>query len=68
MIGKFSVTNPDTVEFTLTVTMPLRDWKRLKDQLTGSLYPTFKFYDAIVQMISKASEQYSEDVETDVNR
>jgi hypothetical protein len=61
------INDPDSIEFTLTVTMPLREWKRLREQLKHE-YPAFKLSDAISEMVKQASIYYSEDKETDVNQ
>jgi hypothetical protein len=57
MKAVFNVENPDDVEFTLTITMPLGEWKRLKDQLANS-YPAWKLGHAISDMIRQADTHF----------
>lgn len=54
---KFKATNPDDIEMTLTVTMSLRDWKKLKKQLTGE-YPSLKLVSEISSMIYQAEKHF----------
>lgn len=60
MKGKFSITDPDEIKFTMTVTMTLGEWKRLKTQLSNSP-PSTALYFAVVQMINKVENEYTSD-------
>lgn len=33
IIGKMNVENPDTVEVTMTLTMPLKEWRQIADKM-----------------------------------
>ncbi len=63
MTSTFKIEKPDAVDMTLTVTMSLADWKRLKSQLESSQFPSWKMAQSIDQMIRKGSEQFSSESE-----
>lgn len=54
--------NPDKIEMTLTITMPLADWKDLRTQMS-SAYPSWAFSSAISRLVNHAEEHFREDVE-----
>lgn len=56
MKAKFKITNPDNAECTLTITMPLEKWKRLREQLDSN-YPSWKLSNLIAQLVSKVQEE-----------
>lgn len=53
-------TNPDSIEMTLTITMEVRDWKRLRDQLESD-YPGWRLSSAIRSLINKAESHFEEE-------
>ena len=57
MKGKFKITNPNSTECTLKITMPLEEWKMLKDQLERR-YPAWNLGSLIAELISKAQEEF----------
>ena len=57
MTTKLKVENPDAVEMTLTLTMPLGQWRRLKEQL-GNAWPAWDVGSAIREMITKAETHF----------
>jgi hypothetical protein len=59
----FNVENPNDVEFTLTITMRLGDWKRLKEQL-GRDYPAWRLGRAIVDMVQQAGAHFYQKTDT----
>lgn len=59
MTTKLTIADPDAVEMTLTVTMPLRNWKRLRTQLTTTSYPACDFSRAISDMTSQAEASFA---------
>ena len=54
MKAKFKIENPETVEMSLTITMPVSDWKRLNAQLATD-YPAWKVGRAISDMVEAAN-------------
>lgn len=57
MKSVLKATTPDLIEFTLSITMTLRDWKKFKDHLTGS-YPDWRIESEINQMVHKANSTF----------
>lgn len=53
------ISNPDSVELELNLTMTLHDWKRLRAQLVGD-YPSWKMSSLISAMVIKAEKQFVE--------
>jgi hypothetical protein len=51
------VTNPDSIEFTLSITMSLEDWKILKKQLP-EIFPAFDLSCKITNMIIQANKNF----------
>ena len=62
MKAKFKITNPDVAECTLSVTMVLDSWKKLRDQL-DSKYPSWELRKAINHLVTKAEEEFETDGE-----
>ena len=62
MKAKFKITNPDEAECTLTITMTLGAWKRLKEHL-GSKSLGWELGIAITQLVSKAEFEFETDGE-----
>ena len=57
MKAHFQATNVDLMEFALVVTMPLGEWKRLKEQLTND-HPSWQLSSTISSMISQAETRF----------
>jgi hypothetical protein len=58
MEAKFKVLNPDAIEMELTVKMPLRDWKRLQEQLPNK-YPAYRLIEQIADMTRQAEKHFT---------
>lgn len=50
--------SPDEIEFTLSIRMPLADWKRLKEQLDTLKWPAMDISHSISDMITQAQTQW----------
>jgi hypothetical protein len=59
MRARFQIENADQVEATLSVTMPIKDWKRFREQLP-SAFPSWEFAAKIVHMIQVAEAKWSD--------
>ena len=57
MEARVQINNPDEVMATVTVTMPLRDWRGLKSQLCNA-YPSWKFGSVISDVIRQAEQSF----------
>jgi len=53
----FKAEKPDAIEFTLTVTMTLGEWKKVKEAL-GKTSHGGDIYDSIEEMITKAERTF----------
>ena len=61
MITEFKAVNQSEIEFSLTITMPLQEWRRLKDQMDSipaSAFPSWRIVLAIRNMVAKANEHW----------
>jgi len=67
MKAAFKATDPDNTEFTMTITMTLAGWKRLRNQL-GQEYPGFGIADKIANMVSVAERSVWNGQEDDDGR
>lgn len=57
--GNFSLTNPDTVNMTLTITMSVKEWKAIKERLRPSTTDAdWQLDDSIRSMIEKANAEF----------
>jgi hypothetical protein len=56
---KFQVEKPDDVVATLTITMTLRQWKELRDQLNQS-WPSWKLAAAITDVLYQTTKPFYE--------
>lgn len=56
--------DPESIEMTLTITMPLKDWKALRKQLQDG-YPAWKLGSMITSATLKAQEHFEERGELD---
>ena len=54
---KFCAENPDKILFTLTVTLSLGEWKKVKEAL-GKIDSGEDIYDSIQEMINKAEKEF----------
>ena len=57
--ARAELTNPGDTNVTLTITMPLRRWKELHDQLS-SAFPSWKLSEYISQVTNKATTHFGE--------
>lgn len=62
------LTNADDVEATLTMSMTIGDWRRLREQLQGPAYPTWKFAKAIRALVERADAHFHEVHEMDLDK
>ena len=61
MKAKLKLENPDDMIATIKLTMTIREWRELKDQLPDK-YPSWKLGSIIFDVIDKAEKTfYSED-------
>ena len=58
MEANFKATDADEMSFTLTVTMKLKEWKALKEQVRQD-YPGWKLRGAIVNMVDAAQKHFT---------
>jgi hypothetical protein len=56
--SELSVTNPNEIEFTLTITMTLEEWRKLRDEL-GHRWPASDLASDIGDMIIKANQSFT---------
>ena len=54
---KLKATDPGKVEFTMTMTFMLEDWKRLREDLATS-YPAWKVGNKIDDLVRQAEQTY----------
>lgn len=61
MKAEFKFENTDAVEATLSITMTLGEWKRLRKQLSTEMgaYPSWKVIGQIDKMIVEAEQRFS---------
>lgn len=57
MQARFTATDPDDMPFTLTVTMKLSEWKKLREQ-TSADYPGRELRHEIVKMVLAAERHF----------
>jgi hypothetical protein len=55
MRGTFKIEKPEDIDLTLTVTMSLREWRVLKDQMTSD-HPSWKLRGLIGDAVRKAEQ------------
>jgi hypothetical protein len=62
MKATYKITDPDSVEATLTITMTIGAWKKLREQIgKGSesmSYPNFRVRDLIHDLIQGAQKEF----------
>lgn len=62
MRARLKCDNPDDIEFTLSITMPAKEWEQLRDQMTTD-YPSWKLTSAINSLLADARRIYWHDDE-----
>jgi hypothetical protein len=61
MSAKFQLTNPDTALATLTVTMTITDWKKVRDDLAnGQAYASSHLHSLIRKVVTQAEARFDE--------
>ena len=61
MKTEFKAVNQAEIEFSLTITMPLAEWRRLKDQMDhipASEFPAWRIVSAIRNMVAEANAHW----------
>ncbi len=58
MRTSFRLDNPDEMEATMTLSMPLKEWKQLKEQIGAPRWPSCDFAIAITELIYEASRSF----------
>ncbi len=54
----FRIAQPDDVECTMTISMTLGSWRKLRDRLEGQSYPEFRLRQDISELISLAEAKF----------
>lgn len=57
--GSFQLSDPENVDMTLTITMSLREWKAIKDQISNRTTAEWHLNNAISGMIEKANKEFN---------
>lgn len=55
--------NPDEQPITVRVTMPLSEWKRLREQITSSVYPSCRLHSIVNKLVNQAEKSLFEESE-----
>lgn len=57
MIASIRIENPEDIKLSLSMTLPLKDWKRLREQLknSGSVSPAWEVARIIDELVGKAN-------------
>lgn len=58
MKATFQIEKPMDCQCTLSITMPLAHWCQLREQLSSSDYPSWKFRGAIMAMVCHAEKHF----------
>jgi len=56
-MDNFKATDPNTIEFSLTMSMPLKDWRGMSDQLSEK-WPSSTLASEIQSMVIQAEKVY----------
>ena len=69
-MSEFKIKDPEKIEFTLTFTMPLSDWKLLAKQFKANAggyveWPASQFTSDISSMTSQATQKFYPEAEED---
>ena len=54
---RFSLDNPDDMRATLTITLTIKDWKAVAEEM-GTTHPAWKVTAAIREMITRAETKF----------
>lgn len=57
MRAKFTANRPDEIHFTLSMTMPLIEWRQLQEQLARA-WPSSNLSHAITDMVWQATKSF----------
>ena len=57
MKARFMIENPQEVECTMKITMSVKEWENLRDQLENK-WPSSRLSSAITQVLSEARKVY----------
>ena len=60
MNGRFMIENPDEIKATMKITMTVKDWTELRDQLAKA-YPSWGLSSMITDLISQARKVFYEE-------
>lgn len=60
MKARFSIEDPNEIECSLTITMSVRQWENLRNQLSRE-HPSWKLSAAINQVVTEAVRVYKAD-------
>ena len=60
MEARFMIENPDKVEATMKITMSIKDWTELRDQLAKA-YPSWKLSSMITNLLGQARKVFYEE-------
>lgn len=52
-------TSPYDIDFTMSVTMPLGDWRKLATQLSSNAYPSWMLGKEIRLLVEKATAEFT---------
>jgi hypothetical protein len=55
--ARFMIENPDDIQATMKITMSIKEWTELRDQL-DSTWPSWRLSSAITHVISEARKVY----------
>jgi hypothetical protein len=64
MRAKATAEKPDSIEFTVQITMPLGDWKMLKKQLETDKFPSWQLSSKITDIIIQAEKNFYPSLES----
>ena len=59
MKATYGITNVDSVETTLHITMKISEWRKLATQMYGKPYPSWSLANRVSEMLVRAHKQYS---------
>ena len=64
MKSRFMVEKPDDIEMTMKITMSIKDWTDLRDQLEQK-YPSWRLSGMITNLLSQARKVFYEEHQND---
>ncbi len=62
MRTKFYLDNPDDMQATMEITMSVKEWKELKEELSDK-YPSWQLSSSIMSLICQAEKVFNEKTE-----